>query len=135
MHHPIYSGSSYHGVDPELRMVLEPIFTRYGVDVVLSGHEHFYERLRPQYGVAYFTSGSAGKLHRHGRTQRGMVEKTYDADNSFMLMEIDGDDLYYRAISRSGRVVDAGVMRRSLAPPPASQLGGSTDTRRQFFAN
>ena len=37
-------------------------FSGSGVSLVLAGHEHFYERLKPQHGIAYFTAGSAGKL-------------------------------------------------------------------------
>ena len=41
---------------------LEPLFLKYGVDVVLAGHEHFYERIKPQKGIYYFISGGAAKL-------------------------------------------------------------------------
>ena len=32
------------------RELLEPVFLKHGVNVVLSGHEHFYERIKPQKG-------------------------------------------------------------------------------------
>lgn len=113
MHHPIYSAGSYHGLDPELRTVLEPLLVKYGVDVVFSGHEHFYERLKPQNGITYFTSGAAGKVHRRDLTQPEMEAAGYDADLHFMLIEIVGDDLLFRAISRTGKVVDHGVVQRT----------------------
>ena len=126
MHHPIYSAASYHGVDPELRTVLEPLFLKYGVDIVFSGHEHFYERLKPQNGITYFTSGAAGKLHRRELTQPEQEAAGYDADLHFMLIEIVADDLLFRAISRTGKVVDYGVVRRTphaaehaVAPTPS----------------
>jgi 3',5'-cyclic AMP phosphodiesterase CpdA len=50
-HHPIYSSGGRHGSDTALRDQLEPLFLKYGVDVVLAGHEHFYERLKPQKGI------------------------------------------------------------------------------------
>jgi len=34
------------------------------VDVVLAGHEHFYERVQPQHGISYFISGGAGSLRK-----------------------------------------------------------------------
>ena len=37
--------------------VLEPLFVTYGVDVVFAGHEHFYQRVKPQQGITYFVSG------------------------------------------------------------------------------
>ena len=59
-HHPLYSSGRTHGSDRKLRANLEPLFTRYGVQVALSGHDHIYERIKPQQGVIYFVSGSGG---------------------------------------------------------------------------
>jgi 3',5'-cyclic AMP phosphodiesterase CpdA len=42
-----------------LRDQLEPLFVKYGVNAVFTGHEHFYERVQPQKGVAYFIAGSS----------------------------------------------------------------------------
>jgi hypothetical protein len=56
---PIYSDGGRHGPDVALRVILEPLFVKYGVDVVFSGHDHVYERLKPQKGITYFVSGSA----------------------------------------------------------------------------
>src|ERR1041385_1442831 len=53
-HHPPYSSAKKHGSDGQLREVVEPIFLKYGVDVVLSGHDHVYERIKPQKGIYYF---------------------------------------------------------------------------------
>lgn len=62
MHHPPYSSGGKHGSDKQLREVVEPIFVKYGVNVVLTGHDHFYERIKPQKGIYYFVSGAGGKL-------------------------------------------------------------------------
>ena len=59
-HHPLYSSGRRHGPAEEIREFLEPLFIEHGVDVVFSGHEHFYERLKPQSGIFYFTSGGPG---------------------------------------------------------------------------
>ena len=59
-HHPIYSSGETHGSNIELRSILEPVIVQYGVDVVLTGHEHFYERIKPQKGIHYFIVGSSG---------------------------------------------------------------------------
>jgi predicted phosphodiesterase len=112
MHHPIYSSGKRHGSDVELRAFIEPLLIRYGVSVVLAGHEHFYERLKPQNGIAYFTAGSAGKL-RAGNIQRGpFFAAGYDRDLSFMLMEIVGDTLHFQVISRTAATVDKGTVTR-----------------------
>lgn len=47
-----------------LREQLEPLFVKHGLNVVFSGHEHFYERIKPQQGIYYFISGAAAKPRR-----------------------------------------------------------------------
>jgi predicted phosphodiesterase len=110
-HHPIYSNGKRHGSDVELRVVLEPLLVRYGVQVVFSGHDHLYERLKPQKGIAYFVAGSSGKL-RKGVRPSDTSAFAFDQEEAFMLVEIAEDELRFRAIGRGGTVVDAGVIRR-----------------------
>jgi hypothetical protein len=83
------------------------------VDVVFAGHEHFYERLKPQKGIYYFISGSGGKL-RKGDVKKGspLTDKAYDRDMSFMLIEIAKDQMYFQVVSRTGETVDTGVIAR-----------------------
>ena len=45
------SNAARHGSSVELRVMLEPIFVKYGVNVVFSGHDHVYERVKPQKGI------------------------------------------------------------------------------------
>jgi predicted MPP superfamily phosphohydrolase len=110
-HHPPYSSGGKHGSDKSLREVVEPLFVKYGVNVVLTGHDHFYERIKPQKGVYYFVSGAGGKL-REGNVKENspLTEKYYDADMSFMLMEVANNQIYFQAISRTGETVDSGVI-------------------------
>lgn len=61
-HHPLYSNGE-HGDNPALASLLEPLFTRYGVDAYLAGHDHDLQLLRPVQGVYYLISGGGGK-HR-----------------------------------------------------------------------
>ena len=96
-----------------MREILEPILVKHGVDLVLAGHEHFYERLKPQKGIHYFISGGAAKLREGNVTVgTGLTAKAFDTDNHFLLMEIAGDELYYQAISRTGKTFDSGVLGR-----------------------
>jgi hypothetical protein len=116
MHHPTYSSGKRHGSEVSLRAFIEPLFVKHGVSVVLAGHEHFYERLKPQQGIAYFTSGAAGKL-RSGNIRRGpFFQAGFDTDLSFMLFELIGDDLHFQVISRLATTVDKGVIKRRILP-------------------
>jgi hypothetical protein len=116
-HHPLYSSGGRHGSELDLRALVEPILVRHGVDVVFAGHEHFYERIHPQKGIYYFTSGAAGKLRR-GNIRRGALTAAgFDRDYSFMLIEVVGDRLHFQAISRAGATVDEGVIDRPPDPP------------------
>ena len=55
LHHPPYSSSSAHGSTTDFRWP----FSRWGVDLVLSGHDHDYERLRVG-GLTYVVVGTGG---------------------------------------------------------------------------
>jgi hypothetical protein len=119
-HHPLYSSGARHGSEVDLRTVLEPLFLKYGVSVVFSGHEHFYERLKPQNGITYFTNGGAAKL-REGNIRVGseMTAKGFDSDRSYMLVEIHDKTMYFQALSRTGELVDSGSVEAVKAPPPS----------------
>jgi len=115
-HHPLYSNASRHGSSVDLRLLLEPIFLKYGVQVVFSGHDHVYERLKPQKGIYYFVSGAAGQLRRGNMEASDQTASSFDQDQSFMLIEVAGDDMYFESVSRTGRVVDSGVINRQRRP-------------------
>jgi len=108
-HHPPYSSGGKHGSDSSLREIVEPLFVQYGVSVVFAGHEHFYERIKPQQGIYYFISGSGGKL-RKGDVKEGspLTAKAYDHDMSFMLIEIDDNQMHFHLISRTNETLDFG---------------------------
>jgi Calcineurin-like phosphoesterase len=113
-HHPLYSSGRRHGSDAHLREALEPLFLKYDVSVVLSDHDHFYERLKPQNGITYFVVGSGGQL-RKGNIDRSsaLTAKGFDTDRAFMVAEIAGDEMFFNAVSRLGEIVDSGVVTRA----------------------
>lgn len=115
-HHPIYSSGGRHGSEVDLRTIVEPLFIKYGVNVVFAGHEHFYERLKPQKGIHYFTAGGSAKLRSGDIITGALTAKGFDTEQSFMVVEIDGDVLRFQTISRRGRVVDSGEITRQVKP-------------------
>ena len=111
-HHPLYSSGGTHGSDFQLRAQLEPMFLKHGMDAVFSGHEHFYERIKPQKGIYYFTSGGAAKLRDGDVKKTDLTAKSFDAGYHFMLIELTKDTMYFQAISDQGKVVDSGALTR-----------------------
>jgi hypothetical protein len=113
-HHPLYTSGRYTTTARFLRIALEPILLEGNVDVVLTGHEHFYERMHPQRGIAYFISGGAGSLRKGDiRRPSAIMARGFDTDFHFMMMEISGDTLYFQAITRTGETIDAGSLTRA----------------------
>ena len=114
MHHPLYSSAKKHGSDPKLRATLEPLFTRYHLQVVLAGHDHVYERTKPQKGIQHFITGAGGKMRRGDIDLKSPFRAaSYDQDNSYMVIEIDENEMAFSSISERGDVVDSGIIKQS----------------------
>lgn len=119
-HHPMYSSGKHHGSDVRLRKLLEPLFVKYGVNVALSGHDHIYERTKPQNGVTYFVCGNSGQLRKGDLARTDLTARGFDQDRAFMLVEISGDELSFQTVSRTGRTVDSAVLTRHVSPAKIS---------------
>jgi predicted phosphodiesterase len=111
-HHPLYSSGEKHGSETALRDQLEPLFVKYGVDVVFAGHEHFYERIKPQKGITHFITGSAAKLRKGNIGRTEMTAKGFDTGYAFVIVEIVGDEMYFQTIEAGGKTIDSGVIKR-----------------------
>src|SRR5262249_26346591 len=115
----------FHGPDLDLRKQLMPIFEKYGVNVVLSGHEHVYERIKPEDGIYFFLVGNSGELRYHNLRQCSKIMAAgFDTDRTFMLVEISGDKFYFQTVTRTGQTVDSGVLLhqpKAQAPIQAEQ--------------
>ena len=110
-HHPLYGNAGRHGLNVHLRVLLEPLLLEFGVQVVFSGHDHVYERLKPQRGVHYFVAGSGGQLRKGDLQSSDLTAAGFDQDQAFMLVEISGNDLHFQTVSRTGP--DRGLGRDS----------------------
>jgi hypothetical protein len=111
-HHPLYSSGGRHGSDMALRDQLEPLLVKYGVNVVLAGHDHFYERIKPQKGIYHFVSGGSAKLRRGDIEKSSLTAKGFDQGYHFMAVEIAGDEFHFHVVSDLGKTVDSGVIKR-----------------------
>lgn len=136
-HHPIYS--SARGRDnKEVRELWQPILDKYGVDLVLQGHDHTYARIGPKrYGDAssgnggpvYVTSVSGAKMYEMDRPQA--FQRAAEQTQLFQVVRIDGDRLSFEARTASGALYDAFQLRkradrsnefRDLAPQTPPRL-------------
>jgi 3',5'-cyclic AMP phosphodiesterase CpdA len=114
LHHPIYSSGKKHGSDINVRKTLEPLLIRYRVQVVFAGHDHVYERTKPQHGIQYFITGAGGQIRRGDIDMNSPLRAaSFDRDNSFMHLEIDDDEMSFKSISQKGEVVDSGVIKQA----------------------
>lgn len=119
MHHPLYSSGGRHGSDIQLRETLEPLLMPYNVSVVFAGHDHFYERVKPQKGIAHFVIGSGGKLAVGDLDDRSpLTAKGFDTDYAFLAAEVIDDQMYFNTISRAGQIVDSGIILRQQPVAP-----------------
>ena len=110
-HHPLYTAAT-RGPNVELRTELEPLLVKHGVNVVFTGHEHLYERVKPQQGIYHFVAGGSAKLRRGDLTRSALTEVGFDRDRTFMLVEIAADELFFQTITRTGATIDRGAIQR-----------------------
>lgn len=110
MHRPPYS-SGAHGSDKALRRHLAPVLKRHGVQLVLAGHDHDYERMIPQDGTAYVVTGGGGI----GTYSVGSSSFTAFSEDviHFVYGEIGVDEMVLHAIDASGREFDSMVIPRT----------------------
>ncbi len=130
-HHPLYSSGETHGSADLQREQLEPVFLKHGVNVVLTGHEHFYERIKPQKGIAYFITGSSAKLRKGDLARSELTAKGWDTGYAYMLMEISGDDLFFQTLSETGATIDSGTIHRvGKAEPTANKTAQPVEAKK-----
>lgn len=108
-HRPPYS-SGEHGSNLDARATFGPVLERHGVQLVLTGHDHHYERTVPENGVTYIVTGGGGAgLRPVGESDFTAVAESV---HHFVHVEIETDLLTLRAIDTSGAEVDKVVIPR-----------------------
>ncbi|MCU1672996.1 MAG: hypothetical protein JWN77_1109 [Frankiales bacterium] len=106
MHHPMRS-AGYHGSDLDVRRAFGPLFKRYGVQLVLAGHDHDYQRSRSIDGTTYLVSGAAAKLRPAGSNEDTVVSQSI---RHFLDVAVFTDRLVVQAVNQQGRVFDSVVL-------------------------
>jgi tartrate-resistant acid phosphatase type 5 len=100
MHHPPFS-SGPHGSTPWMQWP----YQTWGVDVVLAGHDHTYERLLKD-ELPYFVNGLGGNVPYPFQEPVDDSVVRYNSDVGAMLVEASTTDLRFWFINREGRVID-----------------------------
>lgn len=98
MHHPAYS-AGYHGSTEDIQKRWVPVFERYGVDLVLAGHDHDYQRTKPIVGVTYIVSGAAARTRP---TDRASFTAYAASVLHYLDIAIWGDRIEVTAYSAAG---------------------------------
>lgn len=107
MHWGPFESGSGHGSNLEVRDALVPLFERYGVDLVFSGHDHAFER-STVHGIRYVLTGGGGggRSKPHAVLGESWTEASSPAFHH-CLVEIDGRELRFTAREAgSGRILD-----------------------------
>jgi hypothetical protein len=112
-HKPPFS-SGAHGSSLSVRSSFVPILERHAVPLMLSGHEHSYERTLPLRGVTYVVTGGGGRSAR----DVGRSEFTAHSESAlhFVQVEVRGDKLVLHAIDAVGREFDTVKVTRAARP-------------------
>jgi predicted phosphodiesterase len=124
MHHPPFS-ISLHGGQRDLRERWTPLFEKYGVAAVFSGHDHVYSR-GEKHGVHYYVSGGGGApLYPRG-PRPSAIDKativTFERVLHYLRVTVQGDQIEVSAIRADGTTIETttwGEPPRAPPPPPA----------------
>ena len=106
LHHPPYS-AGWHGSQHRVRRAFVPLFRRFGVDIVLAGHEHDYQRSKPLAGITYVISGAAAHLRATGRARFTAASR---ATHHFVDLRISPERLELVAVNHGGVAFDGVVL-------------------------
>ena len=112
-HHPPYTCGGHAG-DADVVRSWVPLFESYGVQLVLSGHDHNYQRFAAQNGVTYVVDGggAAGLYRPHGCPGSYPPRVRARYEHGFLYVSAADDRLDVSAVNMRGRVSD----HFSLAP-------------------
>ena len=109
LHRPPYS-SGEHGSDLALRAAITPVLERHGVQLVLAGHDHHYERSTPQRGTTHVVTGGGGRSTRSVGVS-GFTAFSEDVIH-YVYLEVGVDEMVVHAIDSTGTQFDSAVIGR-----------------------
>ena len=104
-HVPPYSVGS-HGSDEDVRKVLCPLFIKYGVHMVLNGHDHlYYHTVRD--GINYIVTGGGGAPLYPVHEDRGLIAgDKAESVNNIVVVDVKGDRIEVEALRSDGSLIE-----------------------------
>jgi hypothetical protein len=131
-HNPIAHSGAHAGADrdgddvldqTQLMRLLLPVAETYGVQLILSGHDHNFEKFAPTNGLHHVVSGGGGYSTLYSLTTRHIATAQHRPIHHALKVTVDGDVLRAEALSTAGAYVDGFVINRAL---PANRIYPST---------
>jgi 3',5'-cyclic AMP phosphodiesterase CpdA len=120
-HHPLYSVGRGRD-DRDTRQAFRPLFDKYGVDLVLQGHDHTYARSwklkndavvgEREQGTVYVVSSCGPKFYVYNPLYNDLMAKTGENLQLFQVISIDGPALTFHAYTAAGDLYDAFELRK-----------------------
>jgi hypothetical protein len=119
-HHPAYACGAYTG-STSVRRFWSPLFERYGVRLVLSGHDHNYQRFAPRRGVTYVVHGGGGqRLYALRRCPRSYPRwRGARSAYGFLYVDVDVARIVLSSVALDGRTIDRVTIRAPGAVQPS----------------
>jgi predicted phosphodiesterase len=105
-HYPAYTTSTAYAGNTQVREYLCPLFERYGVAVVFSGHVHAYEHSRVN-DVHYVITGGGGGTLATGWNAAQPWTVYREATYEFVLVDVMGDTVLSRGVRPDGSEFDS----------------------------
>jgi predicted phosphodiesterase len=121
MHHPPFS-ISVHGGAVDLRERWTPLFEKYQVSAVFSGHDHVYERAEHN-GIRYFVSGGGGAPLYPRQPDASAIDaaavKKFERVFHFLRVSVTGSHVEVAGIRTDGSVIETTTWSDGPAERPA----------------
>ncbi|MBA3465422.1 MAG: metallophosphoesterase family protein [Deltaproteobacteria bacterium] len=123
MHHPPFS-ISLHGGNRDLRERWTPLFEKYNVTAVFSGHDHVYERAEHN-GIRYFVTGGGGAPLYARRPRPDPVDaaatKKYERTYHYLRVSLTGNRVEITGVRPDGTTIETTTWTEGPEPKPATQ--------------
>ncbi|GAB4318530.1 MAG: hypothetical protein Kow0059_12090 [Candidatus Sumerlaeia bacterium] len=107
LHRPLEASRVAHGASASRSRLLEPLLTgKHDVDLVLSGHNHLYERRTIKDGVVHVTVGTGSENYEKALPDDDGREAQYTDRPGFVVLEVSHERLVLRGINDGGEEFD-----------------------------